>query len=203
MRRSFVFATTAAIAASLSTTLLAGTALAQAAAIRQQVIPEGQGASPTHTPGIRVGNMLFASGQLGMSRTAPDTTIQGQTRLALESTKKVFEAAGTTLAVAVKADGQLSYEALLRQGGRSDAVIHEGQCGFSSDDVAAHHLQVAEARLHQLHRKTLGRCGGLVQHHRRPRPKDPLLLGNRLMAHGIQRGIVLHQRFKASATPPP
>jgi SNW domain-containing protein 1 len=35
-------------------------------------------------------------------------------------------AAGTTLAVAVKADGQLSYEALLRQGGRSDAIIHEG-----------------------------------------------------------------------------
>ena len=101
MRRSFVFATTAAIAASLSTTLLAGTALAQAAA-RVQVIPEGQSASPTLTPGIRVGNMLFASGQLGMSRTAPDTTIQGQTRLALESTKKVFEAAGTTLANATK-----------------------------------------------------------------------------------------------------
>ena len=69
MRRSFVFATTAAIAASLSTTLLAGTALAQAAAIRQQVIPAGQSASPTLTPGIRVGNMLFASGQLGMSRS--------------------------------------------------------------------------------------------------------------------------------------
>lgn len=101
MRRSFVFATTAAVAASLSTTLLAGTALAQAAA-RVQVIPEGQSASPTLTPGIRVGNMLFASGQLGMSRTAPDTTIQGQTRLALESTKKVFEAAGTTLANATK-----------------------------------------------------------------------------------------------------
>ena len=101
MRRSFVFATTAAIVASLSTTLLAGTALAQAAA-RVQVIPEGQSASPTLTPGIRVGNMLFASGQLGMSRTAPDTTIQGQTRLALESTKKVFEAAGTTLANATK-----------------------------------------------------------------------------------------------------
>jgi len=103
MRRSFVFATTAAIAASLSITLLAGTALAQAAAaIRQQVIPAGQSASPILTPGIRVGNMLFASGQLGMSRSAPDTTIQGQTRLALESTKKVFEAAGTTLANATK-----------------------------------------------------------------------------------------------------
>ena len=67
-----------------------------------QVIPEGQSASPTLTPGIRVGNMLFASGQLGMSRTAADSTIQGQTRLALENTKKVFEAAGTTLANATK-----------------------------------------------------------------------------------------------------
>jgi 2-iminobutanoate/2-iminopropanoate deaminase len=105
MRRSFVFASTAAIAASLSSTLFAGTALAQgaqAAAARQQVIPAGQSASPTLTPGIRVGNMLFASGQLGMSRTAPDTTIQGQTRLALENTKKVFEAAGTSLANATK-----------------------------------------------------------------------------------------------------
>lgn len=103
MRRSFVVAgTTAVIAALLSTTLSAGTALAQAAAARQQVIPEGQRASPTLTPGIRVGNMLFASGQLGMSGTAPDSTIQGQTRLALENTKKVFEAAGTTLANATK-----------------------------------------------------------------------------------------------------
>ncbi len=102
MRRSFGFATTAAFAASLSTTLFAGTALAQATAARQQVIPAGQSASPTLTPGIRVGNMLYASGQLGMSRTAPDTTIQGQTRLALENTKNVFEAAGTTLANATK-----------------------------------------------------------------------------------------------------
>ncbi len=99
MRRSFVFATSAAIAATLSFTLGAGAALAQG---RTQVIPEGQSASPTLSPGIRVGNMIYASGQLGMSRTAPDTTIQGQTRIALESTKKVFEAAGTTMANAVK-----------------------------------------------------------------------------------------------------
>ena len=58
--------------------------------------------SPTLTPGIRVGNMVFASGQLGLNRTAPDTTIQGQTRLALDGTKKVFEAAGTTMANAIK-----------------------------------------------------------------------------------------------------
>ena len=101
MRRSFVFAAVAAVASTLTLTLGARAALAQGAA-RQQVIPEGQSASPTLTPGIRVGNMIYASGQLGMSRTAPDTTVQGQTRVALESTKKVFEAAGTTMANAVK-----------------------------------------------------------------------------------------------------
>ena len=97
MRCSFMLATTAM----LSLTLGAGRVLAQGS-VRTQVIPEGQSASPTLTPGIRVGNMIYASGQLGMSRTAPDTTIQGQTRVALESTKKVFEAAGTTLSNAVK-----------------------------------------------------------------------------------------------------
>ena len=58
--------------------------------------------SPTLTPGIRAGSMIFASGQLGLSRTAPDTTVGGQTRVALDATKKVFEAAGTTMANAVK-----------------------------------------------------------------------------------------------------
>ena len=77
-----------------------GSAAAQAT--RQPVVPGGMSVSPTLTPGIRVGNMVFASGQLGLNRTAPDTTIQGQTRLALDGTKKVFEAAGTTMANAVK-----------------------------------------------------------------------------------------------------
>ena len=80
-------------------TITAATASAQA---RQPVIPAGSQPSPILTPAIRVGNMVFASGQLGMSRTAPDTTIGGQTKLALENTKKVFEAAGTSMANAVK-----------------------------------------------------------------------------------------------------
>lgn len=58
--------------------------------------------SPTLTPAIRVGNMVYGSGQLGMARQNPDTTIQGQTRLALENIKRVFEQAGTTMANAVK-----------------------------------------------------------------------------------------------------
>ena len=45
---------------------------------------------------------MYGSGQLGMSRDNPDTTIQGQTRVALENIKRVFEQAGTTMAMAVK-----------------------------------------------------------------------------------------------------
>ena len=77
-------------------------ASAAAQATRQPVVPAGTSVTPTLTPGIRAGNMIFASGQLGLSRTAPDTTIGGQTRVALDATKKVFEAAGTTMANAVK-----------------------------------------------------------------------------------------------------
>ena len=81
-------------------TLSAVPVLAQGA--RQPVIPAGQNASATLTPGIRVGNMIYASGQLGMRRDAPDTTVQGQTKVALENTQRVFEAAGTTMANTVK-----------------------------------------------------------------------------------------------------
>lgn len=85
------------------TMLAARPVMAQAGQpVRQQVLPSGQSASPTLSPGIRAGNMVYASGQLGLNRAAPDSTVQGQTRLALESTKKVFEAAGTTMAHTVK-----------------------------------------------------------------------------------------------------
>ena len=69
---------------------------------REPVVPAGMSVSPTLTPGIRSGNIVYASGQLGLRRENPDTTIQGQTRIALENTKAVFEAAGTTMANAVK-----------------------------------------------------------------------------------------------------
>ena len=81
----------------LAFTLAAGPALAQGA--RQPVIPEGTRATATLTPGIRVGNMIYASGQLG---GRADTTIQAQTKTALEATQKVFVAAGTTMANTVK-----------------------------------------------------------------------------------------------------
>ncbi len=76
-------------------------ALAQAPK-REVIVPQGATPSPILTPGIRVGNLVYASGQLGMRRDAPDTTIQGQTRQSLENTKRVFEAAGTNMAHALK-----------------------------------------------------------------------------------------------------
>jgi 2-iminobutanoate/2-iminopropanoate deaminase len=69
---------------------------------RQPIVPPGMSASPTLTPGIRVGDIVYASGQLGTRRENPDTTIQGQTRIALENTRAVFEAAGTTMDQAIK-----------------------------------------------------------------------------------------------------
>ncbi|MEO7997419.1 MAG: RidA family protein [Gemmatimonadaceae bacterium] len=84
---SFVFACAFVAAA-------ATPALAQ----RTQIVNETLKASATLSPGIRVGDLVFASGQLG----GRDSTIQGQTRTALESTKKVFEAAGTTMANVAK-----------------------------------------------------------------------------------------------------
>lgn len=53
----------------------------------------------TLTDAIRVGNMVYASGQLG---GRADTTIEMQTRTALENTKRVLEAAGTTMENVVK-----------------------------------------------------------------------------------------------------
>ena len=86
--------------ATASLSILASAPLAaQAAPARQTVVGEGQRISPTLSPGIRVGNLLFASGQLG---DAKDTTIAGQTTRALENTQKVFKAAGSDITNATK-----------------------------------------------------------------------------------------------------
>lgn len=58
--------------------------------------------SATLTPAIRVGNMVYGSGQLGMRRDATDQSIVAQTRAALENVKRVFEMAGTTMENAVR-----------------------------------------------------------------------------------------------------
>lgn len=59
-------------------------------------------ASPTLTPAFRVGDMVYTSGQLGLTRDPADSTIQRQTRLALENIKRVLEQAGTRMDLAVK-----------------------------------------------------------------------------------------------------
>lgn len=81
--------------------LLASLAAAPVVAEAQNREPIGT-PSATLTPAIRVGNMVYASGQLGMRRNAEDQSIQAQTRAALENTKRVLEMAGTTLDRAVK-----------------------------------------------------------------------------------------------------
>jgi 2-iminobutanoate/2-iminopropanoate deaminase len=53
--------------------------------------------SPTLTPAIIVGKTVYGSGQLGMSRDNPDTSIVGQTKGTLDNIKRVFEQAGTTM----------------------------------------------------------------------------------------------------------
>jgi 2-iminobutanoate/2-iminopropanoate deaminase len=82
-------------------TLFAGLMLAAPALAAQDRRPVGT-SSPTLTPAIVVGKTVYGSGQLGMSRDKPDSTIQGQTRLALENIKRVFEQAGATMASAAK-----------------------------------------------------------------------------------------------------
>jgi len=70
-------------------------------AIGQMREPLGQ-SSPTLTPAIRVGTMVYASGQLPARGANADTTIQGQTKSTLENVKRVLEMAGTTMENAVK-----------------------------------------------------------------------------------------------------
>jgi 2-iminobutanoate/2-iminopropanoate deaminase len=72
-------------------------ATAQAAAVPKQAI-NTQRPNPNLSGGIRVGDMLYASGQLG----SPDSTIEVQTRQALEKTKAVLEAGGTSMENVVK-----------------------------------------------------------------------------------------------------
>ena len=69
---------------------------------REAVIPAGMSASPTLSPGTKVGNLVFSAGQLGLDRAAPDTTVGGQTKVALAGIKKIFEAAGSSMAQALK-----------------------------------------------------------------------------------------------------
>jgi reactive intermediate/imine deaminase len=73
-----------------------------AGAQRQVIVPAGQNASSTLSPAIRYGDVVYLSGQMGLSRSNPDTTIGGQTKMALENLQRVAKAAGTDLMNATK-----------------------------------------------------------------------------------------------------
>jgi 2-iminobutanoate/2-iminopropanoate deaminase len=75
--------------------LLPGAAMAQ----KQVVIPPGARTSPTLSPAVRVGDLLFLSGQVP---ARGDSTIEGQTKSALERMNPILAAAGTSAANIVK-----------------------------------------------------------------------------------------------------
>ncbi len=87
------------IASLLRITALVALVGAPSLAQAQQREAIGQ-SSPTLTPAIRVGNLVFASGALP-GRDA-DSTIQSQTTSTLNAIKRNLEAAGTTIENAVK-----------------------------------------------------------------------------------------------------
>jgi len=79
---------------------------ARAAAQQRQVIqPPGTAVGLAFSPAVRVGNMLYLSGQIGNrpgTRELADTGIAGQTRQALENVKALLTSAGSSLERVVK-----------------------------------------------------------------------------------------------------
>jgi 2-iminobutanoate/2-iminopropanoate deaminase len=65
---------------------------------KQAVAVPGATRNANLSAAVRVGDLLFVSGQLGGN----DSTIEGQTTQALEAMKKVLDAAGTTVDNVVK-----------------------------------------------------------------------------------------------------
>jgi 2-iminobutanoate/2-iminopropanoate deaminase len=91
---------TTLVSASIAAIVTASTAQAQA---RTVVTAPGMSVSATLSPAIRVGDILYTSGQLPGVRGQPaDTTIEGQTRQTLEKIKTIVEAAGGTMANVAK-----------------------------------------------------------------------------------------------------
>lgn len=72
---------------------------------RQVIRPPGTVAGLPLSPAIRVGNMLYLSGQIGIVPGTPqlaDTGITGQTRQALENVKALLAYSGSSLERVVK-----------------------------------------------------------------------------------------------------
>ena len=81
-------------------------AVTSAAAQDRQVIqPPGTGVGLPFSAAVRVGNMLYLSGQIGVvpgTRQLADTGITGQTRQTLENIKATLAYAGSSLERVVK-----------------------------------------------------------------------------------------------------
>lgn len=92
--------------ACLASLLLAGIPVASVAAQDRQVLHgPGEVSGLPFSMAVRVGNMLYLSGQIGNkpgTRELADTGIAGQTRQALENIKTVLASAGSSLDRAVK-----------------------------------------------------------------------------------------------------
>jgi 2-iminobutanoate/2-iminopropanoate deaminase len=84
--------------------LIAGIALflASTAGAQSRTVVSTTGNSPTLSAAIRVGDMLYISGQLPSMRPPADTTIQGQTKSALDKVKAIVDSAGTKMENVVK-----------------------------------------------------------------------------------------------------
>lgn len=96
--------TTLAVIVSVSAAAAASSAQAQTTG-RTTVVPQGATVMATLSPGIRIGDFIYVSGQLPRNMPGTrqlDSTIQEQTRTALENVKAVVEAGGSTMANVVK-----------------------------------------------------------------------------------------------------
>jgi 2-iminobutanoate/2-iminopropanoate deaminase len=97
---------------------------------REPVRPDGSGTRGPYTPGIRHGNVVYASGQLGFSGGTLASGIQAQTRAALENLDRVFQAAGTTIRNSLKCSVFLTSMA-------DFAAMNEAYAGFFPGDPPA------------------------------------------------------------------
>ncbi len=85
-----------------ATLLAVALAPSLAAAQKQVIVGQGQQVTATLSPGTRAGDIIYTSGQLGVSRDTADNTIQAQTKRSLENVQKVVEAAGSSMANVLK-----------------------------------------------------------------------------------------------------
>jgi 2-iminobutanoate/2-iminopropanoate deaminase len=84
----------------------------------KQQITSGSPPSGAYSPGIRAGDFIFVSGQVGRDPATGNVageSIEEQTARALENVKAVLEGAGATMADVVKVSAHLSDLALFER----------------------------------------------------------------------------------------